>query len=98
MRVYTCKNEDCSKYLIGGIALCKVISKGAEASLDVNDGTYSTDCGVPVTSRDVLCFHCNKKASQIEFEPENDKPEQISQMIDELDAEIESIMKSLGVS
>lgn len=64
--------------------------------MDVNDGTYATDGGVAVTDGDALCFHCKKRASKIEFEPENDKPEQICQMIDDLDAEIESIMKSLG--
>lgn len=94
MKVYNCKNESCLKYLIGGIALCKVISKGAEASLDISDGSYATDDGIPITG-DAFCFHCGAKARKITFEPGSDNPENVCKMIDDLDAEIEAVMKSL---
>jgi hypothetical protein len=95
--VYTCKNQNCQQYLIGGIALCKVISaEGVECYLDSEESTYKTPEDA-VFSGKASCFHCKRKASKIEFKPEEVNPDSIGRVIDELDEEIDSVMKMLGV-
>lgn len=96
MLAYTCKNQDCQQYLIGGIALCKVISAEGEVSLDSEEMTYRNSDEKPF-SGDASCFHCGSKALKMEFSPEDIAPDSLGRMIDDLDSEIESVMKILGV-
>lgn len=96
MLVYTCKNQDCQQYLIGGIALCKVFSAEGIATLDSEESCYKKEDDTPYKG-EASCFHCRRKASKIQFTPEEINPDSLGQMIDELDLEIDTVLKTLGV-
>jgi hypothetical protein len=93
--VYTCKNHNCKKYLIDGIALCKVVSKSGEASLDLETGEYTPAEDEPL-QEPIFCFHCRKPAMKSNMQPQQHEKNELLKDLDTIESEIDELMKIMG--